>query len=149
LTRHILLVEDNPDHAELVLRAFRKQRIANRVVVLSDGAAALASLLGDGRATEALPILLVLDLKLPLVDGLEVLERLREDPRTRTLPVVILTSSDEESDIAGGYEQGANSVVRKPVEFDAFNHAVGQLGLYWALVNQPPPLARPDQAPDR
>jgi two-component system response regulator len=137
-------VEDNADHAALVLRAFRKQHVANQVVVVGDGAAALEYLLGADHDAPALPILLLLDLKLPKVDGLEVLERVRADPRTRTLPVVILSSSDDDHDIADGYRQGANSVVRKPVAFDEFNRAVGQLGLYWALVNQPPPPGGPD-----
>jgi two-component system, response regulator len=134
-----VLVEDNPDHAELTLRAFRRHHIANHVVVLTDGAEALDYLVGGDRSPIALPILLVLDLKLPKVNGLEVLERLRADQRTRRLPVVILTSSDEKRDIASSYDQGANSVVRKPIAFDEFNQAVGQLGLYWALVNQSPP----------
>ena len=137
-------MEDNADHAALVLRAFRKQHVANQVVVVGDGAAALEYLLGADHDAPALPILLLLDLKLPKVDGLEVLERVRADPRTRTLPVVILSSSDDDHDIADGYRQGANSVVRKPVAFDEFNRAVGQLGLYWALVNQPPPPGGPD-----
>ena len=137
-------MEDNADHAALVLRAFRKQHVANQVVVLADGAAALEYLLGGDHDPLALPIVLLLDLKLPKVAGLEVLERVRADPRTRTLPVVILTSSDDDRDIAGGYRQGANSVVRKPVTFVEFNRAVGQLGLYWALVNQPPPPGGPD-----
>jgi two-component system response regulator len=137
-------VEDNADHAALVLRAFRRQHVANQVVVVGDGAAALEYLLAGDRDPLAMPIVLLLDLKLPKVAGLEVLERVRADPRTRTLPVVILTSSDDDRDIAGGYRQGANSVVRKPVAFDEFNRAVGQLGLYWALVNQPPPPGGPD-----
>ena len=137
-------MEDNADHAALVLRAFRKQHVANQVVVVGDGAAALEYLLAGDRDPLAMPIVLLLDLKLPKVDGLEVLGRLRADPRTRTLPVVILTSSDDDHDIADGYRQGANSVVRKPVAFDEFNRAVGQLGLYWALVNQPPPPGGPD-----
>jgi CheY-like chemotaxis protein len=139
----ILLVEDNPDDEALTLRALRKNNIANRVVVAHDGAQALDCLLGDGngaaRDLAALPQVVLLDLKLPKVDGLEVLRRLRADPRTRFLPVVILTTSNEEQDRLRGYELGANSYVRKPVDFVQFSDAVRQLGLYWLLLNESPP----------
>ena len=138
--RTILLVEDNPDDAALTLRAFRKNNIQNAVHVATDGAEALDWLFG---ATEAggrpLPAVVLLDLKLPKVDGLEVLRRIRSDDRTRLLPVVILTSSKEEADLVGGYRLGANSYVRKPVDFNAFLEATRQLGLYWLVLNEAPP----------
>jgi two-component system, response regulator len=133
----ILLVEDNDDDIELTRRAFARSRVANRIEVVRDGAAALERLLGD--AAGPLPALVLLDLKLPLVGGLEVLERLRADERTRTLPVVILTSSREERDLVESYRLGANSYVRKPVDFGEFQHAVEQLGLYWLVLNEAPP----------
>jgi two-component system response regulator len=139
----ILLVEDNPDDEALTLRALRKGNIRNEVVVARDGAEALDYLFGTGahagRDLSLLPQVVLLDLKLPKVDGLEVLRRLRADDRTRLLPVVILTSSKEEQDVANGYKLGANSYVRKPVEFAQFSEAVRQLGLYWLLLNEPPP----------
>jgi two-component system response regulator len=142
-TGQILLVEDNPDHAALVLRALKKHNVANDVALVIDGEEALDYLFATGshadRDPEELPVLMVLDLKLPKIDGLEVLQRVRAEPRTRRLPVVILTSSDEESDIAGSYDRGANGVVRKPVQFDDFSRAVGTLSLYWVLINEPPP----------
>jgi two-component system, response regulator len=143
-TRPILLVEDNPDDVDLTLRAFRKNNIGNPVDVARDGAEALDSLFGAGayagRALAAAPTVVLLDLKLPKVDGLEVLRRLRADERTRLLPVVILTSSQEEQDIVASYRLGANSYVRKPVDFQQFAEAVRQLGIYWLLLNQPPIL---------
>lgn len=135
--RIVLLVEDNADDEALTLRALRKHNITN-VVVKRDGAEALDYLLGD----DALPAVVLLDLKLPKVDGLEVLRRLRADARTRILPVVILTSSKEESDLLEGYGRGANSYIRKPVDFVAFMEAVRQLGVYWLALNEPPPLRR-------
>jgi CheY-like chemotaxis protein len=133
----ILLVEDNPDDEALMLRGFRKSKLANRIEVARDGAEALASLLGpDARP---LPTLVILDLKLPKVDGLEVLRRVRTEERTRMLPVVILTSSKEEQDLVESYRLGANSYVRKPVDFLQFAEAVQTLGLYWLVVNEPPP----------
>lgn len=140
--RKILLVEDNDDDALLTERALRKGGVANAVVRARNGAEALDYLLPDERSpgeNEA-PVVVLLDLRMPLVDGLEVLERVRADERTRLLPVVILTSSREEEDVARGYRLGANSYVRKPVESEAFSDAVRQLGLYWLVVNEAPPL---------
>jgi two-component system response regulator len=141
----ILLVEDNPDDEELTLRALKKNNITNKVVVAHDGAEALDYLFGSGtysgRDTSILPQVVLLDLKLPKIDGLEVLRSLRADQRTRLLPVVILTSSNEEQDRLRGYGLGANSYVRKPVDFVQFSEAVRQLGLYWLLLNERPPLA--------
>ncbi len=139
----ILLVEDNPDDEALTLRALKKNNILNEVVVARDGAEALDYLFGTGQYTGRdvgiLPLVVLLDLKLPKVDGLEVLQRLRADERTQLLPVVILTSSKEEKDIITGYTLGANSYVRKPVNFTEFVEAVRQLGLYWLVLNEPPP----------
>jgi len=139
----ILLVEDNPDDEELTMRALRKHNVANEVAVARDGAEALDYLLGtgqhEGRDGRELPQVILLDLKLPKVDGLEVLRQVRNDPRTKCLPVVILTSSDEEQDRITGYGLGANSYVRKPVDFQEFTEAIRQLGLYWLVLNVPPP----------
>ncbi len=141
--KFILLVEDNPDDVELTLRALRKNNVENGVEVVRDGAEALDFLFGAGayanRDTGILPVVVLLDLKMPKIDGLEVLRRLRSDKRTKLLPVVILTSSDEEQDIVQGYNLGANSYVRKPVDFAKFCEAVRQLKLYWFLLNEPPP----------
>ncbi len=142
----ILLVEDNPDDEKLTLRALEKNNIKNKVVVARDGVEALDYLFGEGtqkgRDTRVLPQVVLLDLKLPKVDGFEVLRRLRSEERTKLLPVVILTSSNEEQDLINGYGLGANSYVRKPVEFGQFIEAVRQLGLYWLILNEPAPLAR-------
>lgn len=139
----ILLVEDNPDDEALTLRAFKKHNIGNRVVVVRDGAEALDFLFCTGayadRDPRDKPQVILLDLKLPKVDGLEVLRRLRADERTHLLPIVILTSSNEEQDLIEGYRNGANSYVRKPVDFNQFLEAVRQLGLYWLVLNEPPP----------
>lgn len=142
--RSILLVEDNPDDVALTLRALKKNNIANQVVVASDGAEALDYLFGtgkhSGRDLGEMPAVVLLDLKLPKVDGLEVLRRLRTDERTKLLRVVILTSSKEEQDLMNGYKLGANSYVRKPVDFVKFVDAVRQLGMYWLVLNEPPPV---------
>jgi two-component system response regulator len=144
----ILLVEDNPDDEELTLRALKKNRITNNVVVARDGAEALEFLFCTGqhagRSLSDLPQVVLLDLKLPKLDGLEVLRRLRANENTKLLPVVILTSSNEEQDRLKGYGLGANSYVRKPVDFGKFTEAVGQLGLYWLLLNEQPPRAGGD-----
>jgi CheY-like chemotaxis protein len=144
--RSILLVEDNPDDEVLTLRALKKSNIVNDVKVVRDGAEALDYLFGTGNYTgtgpQTMPAVILLDLKLPKIDGLEVLQRLRADERTKLVPVVILTSSREEQDIINGYSRGANSYIRKPVEFERFVEAVGQLGLYWLILNELPPRRR-------
>ena len=136
----ILLVEDNPDDELLTLMAFKENNIVNEVVVARDGAEALEYLFGDGTDTQQevkrLPQVILLDLKLPKVDGLQVLEKIRSHPRTRLLPVVILTSSKEEVDIVKSYQLGANSYVRKPVDFEQFSEAIKQLGMYWLALNE-------------
>lgn len=141
--RVILLVEDNPDDEALTLRALRKNNIGNEIIVARDGAEALDYLFGTGayagRDVSLQPELTLLDLKLPKVDGFEVLKKLREDERTKRLPVVILTSSKEQQDVANGYDLGANSYVRKPVDFQQFVDAVRQLGLYWLVLNERAP----------
>jgi two-component system response regulator len=138
----ILLVEDNPDDVELTLRALRKNNITNEVVVAGDGEEALEYLTATGkyagRPVAALPEVVLLDLKLPKAGGLEVLRSMRADPRTRLLPVVVLTSSSEETDVVSSYQLGANSYIRKPVDFDQFVDAIRQLGLYWLVLNQAP-----------
>ncbi len=137
----ILLVEDNPDDEVLTLHALENNKIGNKVFVARNGQEALDYVFCTGshagRDAEDLPAVVLLDLKLPKIDGLEVLRRIRADDRTRLLPVVLLTSSNEEEDRLKGYSLGANSYVRKPVDFDAFMHAAGQLGMYWLLLNQP------------
>jgi two-component system response regulator len=139
----ILLVEDNPDDVELTRRAFHKNNIANNLVVACDGVEALDYLFCRGiycdRDINAKPQLILLDLKLPKMDGLQVLERLRADEHTKLIPVVILTSSKEELDLISGYKSGANSYVRKPVDFNQFVEAVRHIGLYWLLINERPP----------
>ena len=139
----ILLVEDNPDDEALTLRALNKNKIANKIEIVRDGAEALDFLFGTGAHAShdlnELPQVILLDLKLPKVDGLDVLRRIREDPRTRMLPVVVLTSSKEEQDMIKAYSLGVNSYVRKPVDFSQFVEAIGQLGLYWLVLNETPP----------
>jgi len=139
----ILLVEDNPDDEALTLRAFKKNNIQNKVVVVRDGVEALDYLFAsgayEGRDSSVLPQIVLLDLKLPKIDGLEVLRRIRADHRTELLPVIILTSSKEDQDVISGYQLGCNSYVRKPVSFDEFIEAARQLGLYWLLLNQSVP----------
>jgi len=139
----ILLIEDNADDELLTRRAFQKNNILNDVVVAHDGVEALDVLLGtgDGGGVPLVPAVILLDLNLPKISGLEVLRRLRGDDRTRLLPVVILTSSREEQDLIEGYRLGANSYVRKPVDFAEFLNATRQLGLYWLMLNEAPPLA--------
>jgi two-component system response regulator len=138
----ILLVEDNPDDVELTLHALRKENLANNIHVARDGEEALEFLFCNGvhadRTFEIPPKLILLDLKLPKVDGMEVLRRLKADARTRTIPVVILTSSKEERDLFNGYHLGANSYIQKPVDFDQFRSTVKNVGLYWLVINQPP-----------
>jgi len=142
----ILLVEDNPDDEALTLRALKKNNISNQVIVARDGAEALEYLFGtgqySGRDANLTPQVVLLDLKLPKVEGLEVLRRLRANESTKLLPVVILTSSNEEQDRINGYDSGANSYVRKPVDFNQFIEAVRQLGLYWLILNEQPPVRR-------
>ena len=139
----IMLVEDNPDDEALTVRALKKNKIVNEIVVARDGVEALDYLFGEGihvaRDTKEMPQVILLDLKLPKLDGLGVLRRLRADDRTKLLPVVILTSSNEERDRMSGYSLGANSYVRKPVDFDQFVAAATQLGLYWLVLNEPAP----------
>ncbi len=145
-TKVILLVEDNPDDEALTLRALNKNNIKNDVVVARDGAEALEYLFGTGkyagRDTALVPQVVLLDLKLPKIEGLEVLRRVRADERTKLLPVVILTSSNEDQDRIAGYGLGANSYVRKPVDFSQFLDAARHLGLYWLVLNEPPPVRR-------
>jgi two-component system response regulator len=138
-SKQILLVEDNPDDVMFTLRAFKQSNISNEIVVAVDGEEALKILLPDSAEPAMQPALVLLDLKLPKIEGLEVLRRLRADPRTESLPVVVLTTSSEEADIVRSYRLGANSFVRKPVVFSEFLHAASMLGMYWLLLNQPPP----------
>ena len=141
--KKILLVEDNPDDQELILMALDDGQIPNEIVVLSDGAQALDYLFGKGvyagRDVSDTPLFILLDLKLPKVNGLEVLQQLRADPRTSFIPVVILTSSNEERDVFASYQNRVNSYVRKPVEIDQFAEAVKKLKLYWVILNETPP----------
>ncbi len=132
----ILLVEDNVQDQELTLRAFSKNKLLNDILVANDGEEALKLLFVDNIRPE----LILLDLKLPKIDGLEVLRRLRADPRTKLIPVVVLTSSNEERDLIAGYDLGANSYVRKPVDFTKFSEAALSLGFYWLILNEPPPV---------
>ncbi len=142
----ILLIEDNSSDVDLTARALEKGRIGNHLVVARDGQEALDYLWGEGahagRDVSDLPAVTLLDLKLPKIPGLEILRRIRADARTRRLPVVILTSSREEQDLAAGYDLGANSYIRKPVDFTQFAEAIGQLGLYWLVWNEAPPRVR-------
>ena len=143
----ILLIEDNPSDIGLTQRAFQKNAIGNRLVVVEDGQEALDYLFATGvhagRNPAEMPVLILLDLKLPRIDGLEVLRRLRADCRTRRIPVVILTSSSEEQDIAASYDLGSNSYIRKPVDFHQFTEVIKQLGMYWLVINQAPPNRAP------
>jgi CheY-like chemotaxis protein len=137
-TRMILLVEDDPDHELLTIRALKKSNVANTIRVARDGAEAIDLLLGDEAVR---PQVILLDLKLPKVDGLEVLRRIRESESTRMLPVVVLTSSDEERDVVRSYQLGVNSYIRKPVNFNDFAEATRQLGMYWLVLNECPPAS--------
>ncbi len=145
MTQHqmeILLVEDNPDDVELTLHALQEENLANKISVARDGEEALEFLFCEGahaaRSFDRPPKLVLLDLKLPKVDGMEVLKRLKADARTRTIPVVILTSSKEERDLVNGYGLGANSYIQKPVDFEKFRDTIKNIGLYWLVINQPP-----------
>ena len=141
----ILLVEDNPDNVELTLHALHQERLANHIEVARDGEEALDFLLCRGpcahRSFEQAPRVVLLDLRLPKVEGMEVLREIKKDPRTKAIPIVILTTSGEESDLVNGYDLGANGYIQKPVDFDNFRNVVKQLGLYWLVVNEPPPPA--------
>jgi CheY-like chemotaxis protein len=143
-TKSILLVEDNPDDEALAIRALKRHHIGNEIVVARDGVEALDYLFGTGiyvgRDINIKPTVILLDLKLPRVDGLEVLRRLREDERTKLLPVVVLTTSNEEQDLLDSYSLGCNSYIRKPVDFIQFSDAIRQLGMYWLLMNEVPPI---------
>ncbi len=148
--KRILLVEDNPDDEALTLRALEKNHVSNEIIVARDGVEALDYLFGTGayagRDTRNTPQVILLDINLPRIDGLEVLRRLRADPRTEHVPVVILTSSNEEDDMLNGYQNGANSYVRKPVAFNEFTEVVRSLGLYWLLLNELPTNSRKSRA---
>lgn len=142
----ILLVEDNPNDAELCIRALKKQNLANKLLWVKDGEEALEALFAEGRYAGKIngrPKVVLLDLRLPKVSGLEVLQKIRGDERTRMVPVVVLTSSKEDRDVVEAYKLGANSYVPKPVEFDPFMEAVAQLGLYWLVINKPPTNGEP------
>lgn len=135
----ILLVEDNPDDEALALRAFKKSNMSNKIIIARDGEEALNYLFNENQSDDwEMPAVVLLDLKLPKIDGLEVLRRIRDNPETKRLPVVILTSSKHEEDLIEGYKLGANSYVRKPVDFNEFVSAVGHLGMYWLLLNELP-----------
>jgi len=142
----ILLVEDNPDDVELTLRAFNKNHISNKMIIANNGVQALDYLFGKGmyagREIKDLPVLIMLDLNLPKINGLEVLKAIRQNEITKILPVVILTSSNQEKDVIACYKLGANSYIHKPVDFNEFSEVVKLLGLYWLLRNEPPPLAK-------
>ncbi|RKZ61937.1 MAG: response regulator [Gammaproteobacteria bacterium] len=148
MEKTILLVEDNPDDEMLTIRALKKNNILNEVIVARDGVQALDYLFAEGehegRDTSNQPQVILLDLKLPKIDGHEVLKRIKSDERTKLLPVVVLTTSNEDQDVIASYQLGANSYIKKPVDFDQFIKAVGQLGLYWLVLNETPttPLAR-------
>ena len=144
-TIEILLVEDNPADVELTLHALRKEKLANKIEVVGDGEEALDFLFCrnnfSGRSFDRPPRLVLLDLKLPKVDGMEVLRAIKADPRTRAIPVVILTASKEEKDLVNGYQLGVNAYIQKPVDFEKFREIVRELGLFWLVVNQPPPAS--------
>lgn len=135
----ILLIEDNQSDIELTKRAFKKNRILNELVVVEDGQEALDYLFDPARSSEQLPVIILLDLKLPKIDGIEVLRHIRANSRTKCLPVIVLTSSREEQDIANSYDNGANSYIRKPVDFKQFAESIRTLGIYWLVLNESPP----------
>jgi CheY-like chemotaxis protein len=143
-TKTILLVEDNPDDEALAIRAFKRHHIGNEIIVAHDGVEALDYLFGTGTYAErdlnVKPTVVLLDLKLPRLDGIEVLRRIRTDERTKLMPVVVLTTSSEEQDMLDSYSLGCNSYIRKPVDFLQFSEAIRQLGMYWLLMNEPPPV---------
>jgi two-component system, response regulator len=141
----ILLIEDNPEDVEITLRAFQKYQLANKIHVIRDGEEAVECLFGTGRPVSSNIRLILLDLKLPKVDGIEILERCKSDPRTKRIPVVVLTSSREERDLADSYNFGVNSYVVKPVDFSKFTESVRQIGLYWILLNQLPLETHPER----
>ncbi len=141
--KQIMLIEDNPDDRDLTIRALKKHNVLNPVTVASNGAEALTMLLGDDHRDQGNPALILLDLKLPKVDGLEVLRRIRADERTRVVPVLVLASFKEEGDLRTAYDLGANGYVRKPVAFSEFSEPVHTVGLFWLLLGQPPPDPRP------
>jgi two-component system response regulator len=143
----MLLVEDNPDDVMFTLRAFRKNNFLNEIIVANDGEAARQLLLPDGGSPGLRPSLVLLDVKLPKIDGLELLGMIRADPRTQSLPVVVLTTSNEERDILSSYRLGANSFVRKPVVYGEFVHATNVLGMYWLTMNEPAPEWRSQESP--
>jgi CheY-like chemotaxis protein len=141
--QQIMLIEDDPDDRDLTIRALKKNNILNPVTVACDGAEALTMLLGDAHRDQGNPALILLDLNLPKVNGLEVLRRIRADQRTRVVPVLVLTSSKQEQDLRTAYDLGANGYIRKPVAFSEFSEAVNTIGLFWLILNQPPPDPQP------
>ncbi|MBF0119275.1 MAG: response regulator [Desulfobacterales bacterium] len=138
-SKTIFLVEDNPSDIDLTKRAFEKNRIGNELIIAEDGQEAIDYLFNTCKESKTLPILILLDLKLPKIDGIEVLRRIRSDCRTKRIPIVVLTSSNEEQDIAACYDNGVNSYIRKPVDFKQFSEAIRALGMYWLILNEPPP----------
>lgn len=141
-SKEVLLIEDNPSDIELTKRAFKKNHILNKIVVMEDGQEALDYLFNTLNSPDQLPVVTLLDLKLPRLDGIEVLRRIRSDARTKHMPVVMLTSSKEEVDVAAAYDNGANSYIRKPVDFEQFVESIHTLGIYWLSLNEPPPMRR-------
>ncbi|MGD9732153.1 MAG: response regulator [Desulfamplus sp.] len=141
-SKEVLLIEDNQSDIELTKRAFKKNHILNKIVVMEDGQEALDYLFNTLNSPDQLPVVTLLDLKLPRIDGIEVLRRIRSDARTKHMPVVMLTSSKEEVDVAAAYDNGANSYIRKPVDFEQFVESIHTLGIYWLSLNEPPPMRR-------